>query len=487
MATKFIVTITPPTPNGDLHLGHLSGPFLAADVMQRALRQRGHDVLFVSYSDDYQSYLPRKTNALLRKPFDYGRLMRRAMQLSLELADIHLDCFMQAAHNPAYKQAGEHYASLLAPNISLLRSKTFYCSQCEVYGYEGFGRTHCNWCGTSSDASQCEHCAKVPSSAHIDHMTCTSCQESMQIREIDQHVWHIGRHYQDVARALESRPKRSCLKAFLGEVLANTDEHWHISRPHDAGLNLAALQGFPAHTWFLGLSGYRASVQTLLQKRPELGRFEEWWSTDTELVHFLGFDCSYSHAVGYSAQLLADPCGPLPGTLITNRFLKLDGEDFSTSRGHAVWIKDLTGLYPADALRLFCALHAPETQVVNFDRQAFEQWYRHVFAQLAQLPESLPEQTAQEAKLHRAQLVGTAEWQEWQRSSSLESFSMANMARSFIAFATWVRNSAHFAHSEVAWHLVVELAAPLCPTLSQSLQSALTACATHRELANELV
>ncbi|WP_371924820.1 class I tRNA ligase family protein [Pseudomonas sp. R5(2019)] len=61
--------ITPPTPNGDLHLGHLSGPFLAADVMQRVLRQRGHDVLFVSYSDDYQSYLPRKANALLRQSF----------------------------------------------------------------------------------------------------------------------------------------------------------------------------------------------------------------------------------------------------------------------------------------------------------------------------------------------------------------------------------------------------------------------------------
>ncbi|MEZ5839496.1 MAG: class I tRNA ligase family protein, partial [Hyphomicrobiales bacterium] len=79
--SRYIVTITPPTPNGDLHLGHLSGPFLGADVCRRALAGAGHDVLFVSYADDYQSYVPRKTEALERDAFEYSDLVRRMMLL----------------------------------------------------------------------------------------------------------------------------------------------------------------------------------------------------------------------------------------------------------------------------------------------------------------------------------------------------------------------------------------------------------------------
>jgi methionyl-tRNA synthetase len=470
MKKKYIVTITPPTPNGDLHLGHLAGPFLAADIMQRTLKQQGHDVLFVTYSDDYQSYLPRKTATLNREPFDYARLMRRAMSLSLSLVGIEPDCFLQAAHHPAYRRAGEFYAGKIAGQLTYGPYKTFHCAPCDRYGYEGFGRTHCNWCGTSSDASQCEHCARVPDIHAIQEMACISCGEKMQEVSVPQHLWRIGENYPQVAQALAAQPKRPCLATWLDEVLRNEQDCWPISRPGDAGLPLDATAQAPVHTWFLGLAGYRACVEAALEAQPERGRFSEWWAPETALVHFLGFDCSYSHAVAYSSLLLADDTGPKPGSFFTNRFLKLDGEDFSTSRGHAVWIKDLTAHYPADAIRLYSALFAPETAVENFDRRHFADWVSSVFTPLRQLALQGERRTAALTPEQQLALSDSA-WGDWLHASSSAHFSAAGMARSALAWSARLQQDDAWCTSPQAWQRFAMMIAPLCPDLARDLRA----------------
>lgn len=82
--SKFIITITPPTPNGDLHIGHLAGPFLSADVFTRAQRQKGHDCVLVSYSDDYQSYMLRRGLEQGRDPVAIGEDNTRKIKISLK-------------------------------------------------------------------------------------------------------------------------------------------------------------------------------------------------------------------------------------------------------------------------------------------------------------------------------------------------------------------------------------------------------------------
>ncbi|MGP2502524.1 methionine--tRNA ligase [Pantoea ananatis] len=484
---KYIVTATPPTPNGDLHLGHLSGPFMAADVMQRRLKQLGHDVLFVTYSDDYQSYLPRKSKALRRKPFAYARLMRQAMQLSLELVDIRFDIFMQAADTPAYQRSGEHYASLVANQITLKEHKTFYCTDCNLYGYEGFGRTQCNWCGTSSDTSQCEHCARVPEVEKITDMTCMSCNGAMEPVLVKQHIWKIGQNYPAVKAALQHRSTRVCLTSYLEDVLSNENEHWPLTRPGDAGLPVAAMDNYPLHTWFLGLSGYRSCVESYLDANPGRGEFSEWWAPETELVHLLGFDCSYSHAVGYSSLLLADQNGPRPGYFITNRFLKLDGEDFSTSRGHAVWIKDLTGQYPSDAIRLFCALTAPETAVSNFSRDDFKQWYQQTFLHLIKQAEQKTSFTETLITDQIQSLRNNSAYLEWLHAASIETFSIAGMAQAALDFFAFIQSDDKLSIAREAWQILAELMQPLCPDLAATILSVSISDVQSAKVIHELV
>lgn len=460
---KIIVTITPPTPNGDLHLGHLSGPFLSADVFARRMKQLGHDAIVVSYTDDYQSYLPRKTTPLLRKPFEYARLVREMMLQSMASAEIYLDYFMPSSRCDNFAQSAEHYYQLVQHQVHVQERKSFYCSSCDVYGYEGFGRTNCNWCGTSSDANQCEHCARMPDIDKIEHMTCMSCHQEMSEVTVPQHVWEIGQNYTDVAKEHKGISKRACLENYLEEALDNVQESWGITRPGDAGLELTCLDSKPLHTWFMGLAGYRSAVKTLLEQDPERGEFTQWWHPDTQLVHFLGYDCSYSHAVGYVSQQLHDKEGPGIGHFITNRFLKLDGDDFSTSRGHAIWIKDITSQYPADAVRLYTALNAPETEVANFSVKDFEHWYQTFFL-------SLVRSIRADWSVERADFVGYEPvFSQWEKNASLEEFSIAGMAKQLIAFSEALLITANPTREH--WLKWAEMAAALCPVLSNEVQS----------------
>jgi methionyl-tRNA synthetase len=350
--------------------------------------------------------------------------------------------------------------------IERTEGKTFYCTHCDCYGYEGFGRGECNWCGSPSDASQCEHCARIPDINQMHHMTCMSCQQPMTETTVEQYYWRIGENYQNVAQAYADKPARECLKNYLVNALQNNEEGWAITRPGDAGLPMPALDNQPLHTWFMGLSGYHASVEEFLQAHPERGTFSDWWNTSTQLIHFLGFDCSYSHAIGYVAQQLNDPEGPPPGKFFTNRFLKLDGDDFSTSRGNAIWIRDMCTQYPSDSVRLFTALKAPETAVKNFVFDEFKTWHEDFFKALAQAIDQLP-------ATRFSQDSGDDDWvielqRAWDTHSNESTFSMSGMAECLCMLADRLIGSTLIS-SHFAWQTWAHMAQSICPNLANDI------------------
>jgi len=473
---RFIVTITPPTPNGDLHLGHLSGPFLAADICARVLRQKRHDVVLLSYSDDYQSYLLRKARQTGQEPTDIAATNADAMMKSLASVDIELSHFLKAFGNRYFLEEVNRYFDIVDRKGAIV-SRTApipYCEGCGVFGYEGFARGTCNYCGGSSDASQCECCANVPDLERMSSIRCILCGEAMESRIVEHLVWRIGASYGQLSERYRGINHRSSLKGFLAKRLRQTHDEWPLTRPGEQAIPLERYPDQPIHTWFAGLAGYRATLREYLASSG--GDLHDWWSGDTSLVQFLGFDCAYSHVIAYASQLALERNGPSRLFHFTNRFLQLDGQDFSTSRGHAVWIRDASAKYPVDAVRLYAGLHAPEDEVKNFSLVDFENWVQEWYVPKVAHGTWKRTDARRAAALPKTPCDLGCEWsalfKDWTTATKLETFSISKLA-SVQLRAVALIEAAPLDQHDVRWLLYAHLGEAVHPRLSQDIVAAL--------------
>jgi methionyl-tRNA synthetase len=473
---KYIVTITPPTPNGDLHLGHLAGPFLAADICARMLRQQKHDVILLSYSDDYQSYLLRKARQTDQEPMQIAAANADAMAASLASVDIDLAYFLKAFGNRYFLEEVNRYFDIVDGKGAIVSSAAQipYCRECGVFGYEGFARGICNYCGGSSDASQCENCANVPDLAQMTSIRCILCDETMANRTVERLEWQIGASYRQLIERYHGANHRSSLKSFLAMRLQQTDDEWPLTRPGEQAIPLERHPSQPIHTWFAGLAGYRATLREYLASSG--GDLNDWWNHDTSLVQFLGFDCAYSHVIAYASQLALEQTGPSKLFHFTNRFLQLDGENFSTSRGHAVWIRDISAKYPVDAVRLYASLYAPEDEVKDFRMADFEKWVGEWYVpKVAHGTWTRIDAGRSVAFAKSSSDLGSgwsALFADWTAATKLENFSIVKLAAIQLRAAALIE-TAPLAQHDLLWLIYAHLGEAVHPRLSRDIAAAL--------------
>lgn len=379
--SKFVVTITPPTPNGDLHIGHISGPFLAADVFTRVQRQLGHDCVLVSYSDDYQSYMLRKG---LEQGIDPVQLASRnsdRIEASLAAINIRPDNWMRPHGNRFFAEAVREVFDKArnAGFIEFRDASEAYCPRCDVWGYEAFARGLCNYCGAESDASQCENCAQAPDAELMGDLRCKLCSQPVHWHAVHRAFLKLGLFKPALRDTLLNRKWRKPLDSWLAQTLEHIHD-WGVTRPGDAGLDLAEGDTCRVHTWFMGLAGYMAAFREHAERMGQPELFQQYWqSGHGTLVHFLGFDCVFSHAVVYPALLSVLDDLDISQQFMPNQFLKLDGLNLSTSRNHAIWVTDLARQACADSARLYLASIAPEECEGDFRLPHFLQWRAGLF------------------------------------------------------------------------------------------------------------
>lgn len=481
--SRFIVTITPPTPNGDLHIGHFAGPFLAADVFTRLQRQQGHECMLVCYMDDYHSYMLRKGLELDRDPDDIARENAGKINATLAGARIEVDNFLSAGGNPYYRRAATeiYEAASNAGAITRRTSKEPYCPNCGTWGYEAFGRGLCNYCGQDSDASQCEECAYPPDPAKMKDYHCKLCGGEFEWRPVERDFLDIQRYGDFLKGVFKRAPIRPPVDRWASEILTNGPKEWGITRPGEAGLDLTEDGSTRLHTWFLGLAGYMAATREYAEEvagRPEL--YDEYWhSPGVTLAQFLGYDCAYSHLVAYPA-LLSNFEEPRPvHHFYPNQFLKLNGKNLSTSRNHVLWVRDLVEAFGADAVRLYLAAIAPEETVGDFQEAGFKEWHRSVFTKTipALLDRAVQEQGAGEpAAVDPDDESLIRNFQDrWRAAASIDDFSMRTLAHIMLDAIAVAAERLRFDKPVAPFvRLIGDLGPPLIPDLSQQISETLS-------------
>jgi methionyl-tRNA synthetase len=409
----FIVTSAPPNPNGDLHVGHLAGPFLGADVLTRYLRQTGREVVHVGYSDDYSCYVTRRAAELGTRAEEVAHLFGRQIEQSLALGGMLQDYFTHPLREPVHAEVVRRFFRELWDSgaFEVQDLPTYWCDGCARYLYEAEMRGRCQFCDAPSDGVYCEECGRPQDTTGLRAPQCTRCGEpDPEIRTLRRIVFPLEKYRERLRDHYAKRELRPRLRAYLDDMFSRPLPATPVSRvsSYGIGVPLPGWEGNILDTWFSGIWGYVAGTiaEAAARGLPDAG-LAAWGSPDTSIVHFIGFDCGFSHAILWPALLLAHGGFRLPEHVVTNEFYQLEGQKFSTSRGHAIWGGDLLRRVPADLVRFYLCLTGPEREQSSFAAKDFvrtvneqvvgslQDWIRAVFDQVreecsGQVPSATP-------------------------------------------------------------------------------------------------
>lgn len=374
---KYLLTATPPTTNGDLHLGHISGPYLGADIYKRARELSGDEVLYICSTDDNQSYLLTKAFQENRTPKevvdDYsGRIAR-----SLTLANIKLDAFTSPDTELHRRYVQDFFMDLYNENhINLKEMEHCYCEQCDQYLYEAFIKGKCPNCLSPSGGNFCEECGNPNDPLGLVEAHCTLCgstpviiSETIFVFPLEPLREQLTEYYNENNH--KWRPHlRTWYKNLLSEKLIDVP----VSNISDWGVRVP-IEGFSSqaiNVWFEMLPGHWATLASVNQESEvRWGRTEN--SNGVNIIQFFGFDNSFYYAVLHTAMLLVKGYS-CADTFVINEFYQLDNSKFSTSRKHAIWASDFFQHENSDVVRFFLSLTGPEDHQTNFSLSEFERF-----------------------------------------------------------------------------------------------------------------
>ncbi|MGJ4860551.1 class I tRNA ligase family protein [Labrys sp. La1] len=380
MSRTFIVTATPPTPNGDFHVGHLSGPYLGADIFSRYQRMRGNQVRYVCSADRNQSYVVTTAERLGKNPDRMATACHGEMRQTLEAADIHMDAFnMVDDDHVAFVQS--FLAKVEANGHAVRKPWRFpYSVSEDRYLFESFVSGHCPVCWSPTAGAICEACGHPNDTRTLELVSSSRSAGDIDYREVEIAVLELERFRSQFTAFYESKRGiwRPHVVEFAFEMLSKPLPDYPLTYPSDWGIPapFAGLEGQVLNVWAEMLPGLINSTRIADGEKStgDGGRTGLWsLGRQAELVEFLGYDNSFFFTFVHPALAWAHGDCRIVDTILTNEFFELENFKFSTSKGHLIWGRDLLRERDVNAVRFYLALANPEYQKMNFTQGAMDQ------------------------------------------------------------------------------------------------------------------
>ena len=423
MTALHLVTTAPPTPNGDLHLGHLAGPYSGADVYARACRLRGERSLYATGSDLHQSYVPTKARTLGVAVDDMAQGFADEIASIFASAGFAVDAYVRPQHSARHRAAARAFVHALHQRgrLEVRTDECLYCATCERYLFEAHVTGACPQCGAVSDGNSCEVCAWPNVCTDLTDPRCNGCGATPVLRSYRRLVFPLGRYTEQLARYHRSTVLSPQLQVLCQELTARRLPDIPVSHPTDWGIpvDLPGFEDQRIYVWVEMVPGYFTAVaEALAATGGDADRWRQVWNAaDSQIVQFFGYDNGYFHAVLFPALMMAyDESLRLPDALLTNEFYELDSAKFSTSRRHAIWAADLLAHVPADVVRFVLAHDRPQEQRTTFTWDRFrtlagselvdrwQPWLADLFTRLEKAPRVEVPAPAQVTPAQRAYL-----------------------------------------------------------------------------------
>lgn len=374
---RYLVTSALPYANGPLHLGHLAGAYLPADIYVRYLRNRGEDVLYICGTDEHGVPITITAEKMGMTPQKVVDRFHRVIERDFRDFGISFDNFSRTSLPEHHAFAQEVFLELLNRDLIVPRTmKQLYCDDCGRYLPDRYIDGTCPKCG-SEDArgDQCESCGTWLEPLELVEPRCSVCGATPEVRKTRHWFLRLDSFQDWLEEWLEGRRGwregvlsycRGWLQDGLRERAITRDIGWGVPVP------LKEAEGKVLYVWFEALLGYVSSTRELFRRRGEPDGWRRYWQDEeTRLVHFIGKDNIVFHAVIEPSVLHGLGGYVLPWNVPANEFLNIAGRKQSTSRGTAVWMRSYLDAMPADPMRYALAINAPEHRDTDFSWSEF--------------------------------------------------------------------------------------------------------------------
>lgn len=382
MFKRTLVTSALPYANGPVHIGHLAGVYVPADIYVRYLRLKGEEVMFIGGSDEHGVPITIKARREGVSPQDIVDRYHSLIKKSFEEFGISFDIYSRTTSAQHEKTASAFFKTLYDKGEFITKtSMQYYDEEAKTFLADRYIVGECPHChAQGAYGDQCEKCGSSLSPDELIHPKSAISGSPLVKKEtkhwylpLDKHeVWL--RHW-ILEEHQEWRPNvygqcKSWLDQGLKPRAVSRDLDWGIPLP------IAGAEGKVLYVWFDAPIGYISNTQELCASKPNrFGDWEKWWKAeDTRLIHFIGKDNIVFHCIVFPAMLKAEGSYILPDNVPSNEFLNLEGDKISTSRNWAVWLHEYLRDFPGkqDVLRYVLTANAPETKDNDFTWSDFQ-------------------------------------------------------------------------------------------------------------------
>jgi methionyl-tRNA synthetase len=374
---RILVTSALPYANGPLHLGHIAGAYLPADIYVRYQRLKGRDVVFIGGSDEHGVPITVTADNEKITPQAVVNRYHSMNKKSFKRLGISFDNYSRTSL-PIHRKMAQEFFTILHKKGDLVvkTSEQFYSSRSKRFLPDRYIEGICPHCKyEKARGDQCDKCGKwlepkelIQPISKIDGFTpelrATQHWYLPMGKFSDQwKIWFDSKEWKDNVRNYSL----GWYKEGLGDRPITRDLYWGVPVP------LKETEGKVLYVWFDAPIGYISSTKEWAEKINDPDRWKTYWcDPETKLVHFIGKDNIVFHAILFPMMLMRVGGYVLPDAIPANEYLTIEGRKISTSQNYAVWLDDYLNVFSPDPLRYTIAANAPETKDTDFSWKQFQ-------------------------------------------------------------------------------------------------------------------
>jgi len=377
MSERIFIGVAWPYANSRLHLGHVAGAYLPADIFARYHRMKGNEVLMVSGSDIHGTPVAIRAEQEGKTPAEIAQHFHELFQEDWEKLGISWDLFTTTGTENHTRIAQDFFLNLLDLGYIYRQTVTQpYCEKCRRYLPDRYVEGTCPLCQSpGARGDQCEQCGKPMNPSELVQARCKLCSTTPVYHESEHFFLKLSFFQEQLLSWVKDKGYwRPDVQRFTRRYLEEGLLDRAITRDIDWGIPLP-IPNYPGkslYVWFEAVIGYlSASIEWAEKQGTPFAWRSFWHDKDTKSYYFIGKDNIPFHTIVWPAMLMGYGGLRLPDDVPANEFLTIESQKFSKSRNLAIWVHDFLSRYDADSLRYLLSANMPENSDTDFSWREF--------------------------------------------------------------------------------------------------------------------